>query len=77
MEKSQIVMVNESKEESSPVINREPRKTQLPEATVVAKSVKIPVKIAGESERVRCGFWETLTEFSGRGFVCPAPSGAR
>jgi hypothetical protein len=39
-------------QEPSTAINREPRMTKLPKATVVTKSVKIPVKIASESEGV-------------------------
>ncbi|MCX6655758.1 MAG: hypothetical protein NTY03_11680 [Candidatus Bathyarchaeota archaeon] len=38
--------------EPSTAINREPRMTKLPKATIVTKSVKIPVKIASESEGV-------------------------
>ena len=38
--------------EPSTAINREPRMTKLPKATVVTKSVKMPVKIASEPEGV-------------------------
>jgi hypothetical protein len=34
----------------STAINREPRRTQLPKATVVAKSVKMPVKVADKPD---------------------------
>ena len=49
-EKPSTAMVNEPREEPSPVT--ELRRAQLPKATVEMKSVKIPVKIADEPEGV-------------------------
>jgi hypothetical protein len=51
-EKPSTAMVNEPREESPPVTEKNLRVTKLPKATVVAKSVKIPVKIADEPEGV-------------------------
>ncbi len=52
MEKPSTAMVNESREESPPVTEKDLRVTKLPKATITAKSVKIPVKIASEPEGV-------------------------
>jgi hypothetical protein len=52
MEKSPPVTVNESREEPPTVTEKDLRVTKLPKAIVEAKSVKIPVKIASESEGV-------------------------
>jgi hypothetical protein len=49
-EKSPPVTVNESREEPSPATGL--GRAQLPKAIVVTKSVKVPVKIADESEGV-------------------------
>jgi hypothetical protein len=51
-EEPSTAMVNVLQEEPSTAMEKDLRVTKLPKATVVTKSVKIPVKIASESEGV-------------------------